>query len=60
MKIKWITEDCKFSKRDGKLVVERKQFFEVKGDPLEVIKQINIEDGITQEILNKALREAFR
>ncbi|GAG31436.1 unnamed protein product, partial [marine sediment metagenome] len=38
--INWITEDVRFVKRKGKLVVERKQFVEVKTDPLDFIKKI--------------------
>lgn len=58
--INWITEDVKFAKREGKLVVERKQYAEVNEDPTEFLKKIGlVEDGITQEALNKAFKEAF-
>lgn len=56
--IAWITQDIRFTKRKGKLCMERKQYVEIHGSPTEFIKKIGlVEDGITQEDLNRAFKE---
>lgn len=56
--IDWITEDVRFAKRGDDIVVERIQYAKVKGSPTEFLKKIGlVEDGITQEDLNKAFKE---
>lgn len=59
--IDWKTHRVWFALgKDGKLFCHREQIVSVDLDPIEFLKKIGlVEDGITQEDINKVFKEAF-
>lgn len=59
--IEWTPEKITFIRRNNELLCVRIQTTPVRIDPVEFIKKLGVvEDGISQEDLNKAFDKAFK